>query len=149
IPIEINDGTPAVPVIKVDLTGTPAVGDTVQIKPAGLMSGIDSAIQGIGDATDSSEAAKAVAKALERIDLSMERLHNVRGYAGELLNRADRITGDQSNRSIQLEADRSRAEDLDMMKGISDFQNANTGYEAALKSYAQVQRLSLFNYING
>ena len=40
----------------------------------------------------------------------------MRGYAGELLNRADRITGDQSKRSEQLEADRSRAEDLDMIK---------------------------------
>ena len=28
-------------------------------------------------------------------------------------------------------------------------QNANVGLEAALKSYAQVQRLSLFNYVNG
>ncbi|MBP7545398.1 MAG: flagellar hook-associated protein 3, partial [Acidovorax sp.] len=64
------------------------------------------------------------------------------------LNRADRITGDQTNRTIQLEGDRSRAEDLDMVKGISDFQNAQVGYEAALKSYAQVQRLTLFNYIS-
>jgi len=78
----------------------------------------------------------------------LQRLQNVRSYAGELLNRADRISGDQDNRSLQLEADRSRAEDLDMVKGISDFQNANVGYDAALKSYAQVQRLSLFSYIN-
>ncbi len=35
-----------------------------------------------------------------------------------------------------------------MIKGISDFQNANAGYEAALKSYASVQKLSLFNFIN-
>ena len=71
-----------------------------------------------------------------------------RGYAGELLNRADRITGDQEKRSIQLEGDRSRAEDLDMIQGISDFQNQQVGYEAALKSYAQVQKLSLFNFIS-
>jgi flagellar hook-associated protein 3 FlgL len=72
----------------------------------------------------------------------------MRGYAGELLNRADRITGDQEKRSIQLEDDRSRAEDLDMIKGISDFQNQQVGYEAALKSYASVQKLSLFNFIS-
>ena len=35
-----------------------------------------------------------------------------------------------------------------MVQGISDFQNASVGYEAALKSYAQVQRLSLFNFIS-
>ena len=60
----------------------------------------------------------------------------------------DRITGDQEKRSIQLEDDRSRAEDLDMIKGISDFQNQQVGYEAALKSYASVQKLSLFNFIS-
>jgi len=65
-----------------------------------------------------------------------------------LLNRADRITSNQESRSIQLEADRSRAEDLDMIKGVADFQNQQTGYQAALQSYAQVQKLSLFNYIS-
>ena len=44
-------------------------------------------------------------------------------------------------------ADKSRAEDIDMVKGIADFQNQQTGYQAALQSYAQVQKLSLFNYL--
>ena len=34
-----------------------------------------------------------------------------------------------------------------MIKGISDFQNQQTGYSAALQSYAQVQKLSLFNFL--
>ena len=54
----------------------------------------------------------------------------------------------RNKRSEQLEADRSRAEDLDMIKGISDFQNQQTGYQAALQTYASVQKLSLFNYIS-
>ena len=64
------------------------------------------------------------------------------------MNRADTITSTQDARSIQLEADRSRAEDLDMVKGISDFNNQQTGYQVALQTYAQVQKLSLFNFIN-
>ena len=85
---------------------------------------------------------------MHNIDIGMSRVSSVRGQAGELLNRADRIADNQSKRSIQLEGARSRAEDLDMIKGISDFQNQQTGYQAALQSYAQVQRLSLFNFIN-
>jgi flagellar hook-associated protein 3 FlgL len=77
----------------------------------------------------------------------MNRVTAARGLAGDLLNRADRISTNQESRSVQLEADRSRAEDLDMIKGISDFQNQQTGYSAALQSYAQIQKLSLFNYI--
>ena len=36
-----------------------------------------------------------------------------------------------------------------MVKAISDFQNQQTGYDAALKTYSTVQRLSLFEYLNG
>ena len=148
IPITITDG--GVSVMNFSLQGTPVVGDKVGLQPSpSLMSSIDSAIKGITNATSSTQAAQTVSQALAHMDAGIERLSNIRGYAGELLNRADRISSDQDNRSIQLEADRSRAEDLDMLKGISDFQNANVGLEAALKSYAQVQRLSLFNYVNG
>ena len=137
-----------VPGLSFTITGNPANGDTITLQPSpSIFSTLDSAIRDIRDAPNSNAAIQAVGQALANMDIGMERLHNMRGYAGELLNRADRITGDQEKRSVQLEGDRSRAEDLDMIKGISDFQNQQVGYEAALKSYAQVQRLSLFNYI--
>lgn len=127
---------------------SPANGDTITLRPsASIFSVIDAAVQGLATAGNHNGAAQVVGQALANLDAGLERMHDMRGYAGELLNRADRITGDQEKRSIQLEADRSRAEDLDMIKGISDFQNQQTGYEAALKSYAQVQRLSLFNFL--
>jgi flagellar hook-associated protein 3 FlgL len=71
----------------------------------------------------------------------------VRGQAGDLMGRAERITANQQKRGVQLESDRSAAEDMDMVKGISDFNNLQTGYQAALQTYAQVQKLSLFNFI--
>jgi flagellar hook-associated protein 3 FlgL len=108
---------------------------------------MDQAIRDIGSATTNATASQAVGQALGNLDIGANRVSAVRGQAGELLNRADRIGANQDKRSIQLEADRSRAEDLDMVKGISDFQNQQTGYQAALQSYAQMQKLSLFNYI--
>ncbi|ADX48209.1 flagellar hook-associated protein 3 [Paracidovorax avenae ATCC 19860] len=139
-PTKQNDGT---------YNFSPANGDTISLKPsASIFSSIDQAVRDIGGATNGNAAAQAVGQALNNIDIGLERIQNMRGYAGELLNRADRITGDQDKRADQLEADRSRAEDLDMIKGISDFQNNQTGYQAALQSYAQVQKLSLFNYIS-
>lgn len=138
-----------VPGLSFNILGTPANGDSISLAPsASVFNVLDNAIQGIGGASDSNAATQAVGQALANMDRGLERLQSVRSYAGELLNRADRITGDQSNRSIQLEADRSRAEDLDMIQGISDFQNQQVGYEAALKSYAMVQKLSLFNFIS-
>lgn len=138
-----------IPGLAFDIKGNPANGDTITLQPSpSMFSAMDSAINGIRNASDSNAASQAVGQALGNLDIGLERLHNMRGYAGELLNRADRITGDQEKRSVQLEGDRSRAEDLDMIQGISDFQNQQVGYEAALKSYAQVQKLSLFNFIS-
>ena len=113
-----------------------------------IFDAIDAAIADIAGASTSALAATAVSTALGKFDQGMERLQSVRGHAGELLNRADRITGDQEKRAIELEADRSRAEDLDLLKGISDFQGQQVGYQAALQSYAMVQKLSLFNYLS-
>ena len=131
------------------LNGTPTVGNTVTVKPSpSVFSVLDDAIRDIGGATSSGVASQAVSQALKNLDIGMGRVSAIRGQAGELLNRADRIDDSQSKRAIQVEADRSRAEDIDMVKGISDFQNQQTGYQAALQSYAQIQKLSLFNYIS-
>jgi len=136
------------PGLSLTITGAPAVGDTVNVKPTtSLFSVLDNAIRDIGSAANANAATQAVTQALGNIDIGMSRVSAVRGQAGDLLNRADVITADNSNKSIQREADRSRAEDLDMTKGISDFSIAQTGYQAALQSYAQIQKLSLFNYI--
>ena len=96
-----------VPGLSFTITGNPANGDTITLQPSpSIFSTLDSAIRDIRDAPNSNAAIQAVGQALANMDIGMERLHNMRGYAGELLNRADRITGDQEKRSIQLEGDR-------------------------------------------
>ena len=139
----------ALPGLSLTLTGTPAPGDKLTVAPsASLFSVLDDAIRDIGSAPTHLTGSQAVSQALGNIDIGMSRVSAVRGMAGDLLNRADRISDNQEKRSIQLEGDRSRAEDLDMIKGIAEFQNQQTGYQVALQSYAQVQKLSLFNYIS-
>jgi flagellar hook-associated protein 3 FlgL len=143
-----NFAVTAMPGLSLNIKGTPAAGDTITVNPSSsVFTVLDSAIRDIGSAANSNAATQAISQALNNIDIGMSRVSAVRGQAGDLLNRADRITATQETRSIQLEGDRSRAEDLDMVKGIADFQNQQTGYQAALQSYAQVQKLSLFNFI--
>lgn len=139
---------PDMPGMTLQITGKVTAGDVISLQPnPSIFSVLDNAIRDIGGAVNGNAAAQAVGQALHNLDIGMGRIHAVRGQAGDLLNRADRISSNQDMRSVQLEADRSRAEDLDMIKGVSDFQNQQTGYQAALQSYAQVQKLSLFNYI--
>ncbi len=130
--------------------GVPANGDTVNITPStrdDLFALLDQAITAINGAGNGHQLAQDLSLALSQIDSGMERVQSARSQAGELLKRADIIEGTQEEKSIQLAADRSRAEDMDMIKGLSEFQNQQTGYDAALKTYAQIQRLSLFNYL--
>ena len=133
------------------VNGTPQNADAVQVSPSttlDMFNVMDDAISGIRNATTGSTASQAVATALTQIDSGMDRLQAAQGQAGEWLNRADTIADAQKRQTVQLEADRVRAEDLDMVKGISDFQKIQTGYQAALQSYASVQKMSLFNFIN-
>lgn len=130
--------------------GTPANLDTLQITPStktSLFTVLDSAIANINGAGNSAALTQALAYATTEIDAGMARVQAARGLAGDLLNRAEHIDNNQQTKTVQLAADRSRAEDMDMVKGISEFQNRQTGYDAALRTYAQVQKLSLFNYL--
>lgn len=151
IPIADQAGPPVItgmPGLSLTITGTPAAGDVVTVDPnPSLFSVMDDAIRDIGGAANGNAATQAVGQAIYNLDIGMNRVSAIRGQAGDLLNRADRITSNQESKSIQLESDRSRAEDLDMIKGVADFQNQTTAYQAALQSYAQVQKLSLFNYL--
>jgi flagellar hook-associated protein 3 FlgL len=134
-------GTPSVP---------PAPNDTITVEPnPSLFSTIDHAMNDIGTAANSAAANQAVTQALHNIDISMGRISAIRGQAGDLLNRADSITSTNEKRNVEQQANRSRAEDIDMIQAVSDFQKQQTGYQAALQSYAQIQKLSLFNFISG
>lgn len=137
------------PGLSLTVTGTPTVGDTLAVAPnTSIFGTLDNAVNGITNATTSNQANQAVTQALHNIDVSMARISAVRGQAGDLLNRADSITSTNDKRTIEQKANQSRAEDVDMIQAVSDFQKQQTGYQAALQSYAQIQKLSLFNFIS-
>jgi|UniRef100_UPI0035B19484 flagellar hook-associated protein 3 FlgL len=136
--------------ITVVAQGKPADGDAVTITPSvrsDVFAVLDQAIASVDGAPNGNELAHALAISLAQIDSALERISTSRSQAGELLRRADNIESTQGEKTIQLAGDRSRAEDMDMIQGISEFQLKQTGYQAALQSYAQIQRLSLFNYL--
>ncbi|MCT9812594.1 flagellar hook-associated protein FlgL [Acidovorax sp. Be4] len=138
------------------ITGTPADGDSFTVAPSersDIFSVLDKAIGVVRDAgnpdgtTASGALAHGLAKGLAELDSGMNRMQTVRGFAGDLLNRADTIADNLGARALQLETDRSTAEDVDMFAALSEQKTLQTGYTAALQSYAQIQKLSLFDYI--
>jgi flagellar hook-associated protein 3 FlgL len=139
--------------VSLTMRGAPANGDTVAVAPStrsDLFATLDQTIANIKNATSNSGTLPTqIAQALSQIDSGMARVQSARSLAGDILNQADRIKDSQGLRSDQLSAEKSDAEDLDMIKAVSEFSSQQTGYQAALSSYAQIQKLSLFNYLNG
>jgi flagellar hook-associated protein 3 FlgL len=136
--------------LSIVVNGAPANGDTISVAPSvqtNVFKVLDDAIASISNAPGGNKLTQTVNLALVEIDAALARMQTARGQAGEWLNRADAITNTQGARALSLEGDRSRAVDLDMAKGISDFNRFQTGYQAALQSYAQIQKLTLFNFI--
>lgn len=93
--------------------------------------------------------AQAVKDGVAGMDVAFETLLSARTVTGEVLNRLDGIESRLGSLKLTAEADSSNATDLDMIEALSRFQSQQTGYQAALQTYASVQRMSLFQYLNG
>lgn len=136
------------------VNGQPAAGDAFELTLAtpslGVFDTLDRAITGLKTPLRSGAAvAQGVQRSLSDVDGSMAALQSLRSRVGEVLNRADRLEGRIADQALAAKTERSNAEDLDMVQAISEFQSQQTGYDAALKVYASVQRMSLFQYLNG
>jgi flagellar hook-associated protein 3 FlgL len=93
------------------------------------------------------QIATTVRDGLGHVDAVAENLGRWRARAGEALNRIDAIGERLAQTRLDAQTERSAAEDLDMLQAISEFQSRQTGYDAALKAYSMVQRMSLFDYL--
>lgn len=137
----------------VTLSGTPANADRFDLLPSTASLSVFDALDRTAAALEtpgrnSGQVAQSVAFGLRDVDQSMTRLQAQRSLAGETLNRIDRAGERLSAQKLAAQTERSAAEDLDMVEAISKFQEQQTGYDAALKSYSSVQRLSLFQYLS-
>jgi len=133
--------------------GAPAAGEAFELRLAqptqSVFATLDRAIAGLRTPLRSPAAiAQGVQQALAGLDGSAAALQSLRARVGDTLNRIDMVEGRIAAHKLAAQDEKSKAEDLDMVEAISSFQNQQTGYEAALKAYSTVQRLSLFQFIN-
>ena len=139
--------------LSVTIKGSPATGDEFQMVPASSSLSVFDLLDRASTALKAplrtgAQIAQSGANDLRDIDSVLGQLQSARALAGGELNRIDAVASRQGGIKLQAGVERSNAEDLDMVQAISDFQNQQVGYEAALKSYSLVQRMSLFQYLN-
>jgi flagellar hook-associated protein 3 FlgL len=161
LPVAGHSNVPYVSGMQIDfdgmslqLKGQPQAGDVVDVNPVTAPTNVFQVMQNAIDALrgatggQTAQLTQVLGQSLNEIDAAHDRVLSARAQAGEWLNRADSIDSLLSGRQVDDEAERSRLVDLDLVKGISDFQNQQTGLQAAMAAYGQVQKLSLFQYVS-
>jgi len=137
----------------VNIAGAPVAGDQFEITPSAptlsVFAALDQAVANLKQpGLTGSQRAQGTSDALRNVDASLGTLSTARASAGDVLNSIDAVTNRLSDQKLDAQTQRSNAEDLDMVQALSDFQNKQNGYDAALKSYSAIQKLSLFQYVN-
>ena len=136
----------------VHISGAPADGDSFTLLPSAhdlsVFAALDRAIATLKNpSANAGQVAQSVNNGLRDVDAVMAHLQAARAEAGSTLIRLDALDGRNQDRQLQAKAVQSDAEDVDMVQAISEFKNQQVGYQAALQSYASVQRMSLFDYL--
>jgi flagellar hook-associated protein 3 FlgL len=140
--------------VNIELQGAPLAGDKAYIRPVLDDPGdIFQTMQNVIDAlrykggNQRAHLPQELGRAIQELSAGMDSILVSRGRVGEWLNRSDAMQTLFKDREVFHEKEKSELTDLDFVKGISDFQSQQLALDAALKSYSQVQRLSLFQYI--
>lgn len=137
--------------VQVTLSGQAAAGAAFTLQPSepiNLFTSLQRAINALeSPGLNPTGRTQELGRVHQEMQSGQDRLLLVRGRVGELLRRSESIEGLLQDRSVAGQRELSNLTDLDMVKGISEFQTQQLGLQAALQSYAQVQRLSLFQFI--
>jgi flagellar hook-associated protein 3 FlgL len=137
------------------LSGEPQAGDQMDITPSTaptdmfkvMQDAIDTLRLDNGSSGDAALRTHNLGRALAELDAGHDRMLLARAQAGEWLNRADSMDGLLANREVDYVTEDSRLVDIDLVKAYSEFKTMEVGAQAALQSYASIQKLSLFQYL--
>lgn len=108
---------------------------------------LDTAIATLSNpATTPAAAAAAAGTAISAVDRAIDRFGVTRTVVGERLRGLDVHEQALASGSIENQSRLSDLVDLDFARGAGNMIQQQTSLEAALKSYAQVARMTLFDY---
>ncbi len=113
-----------------------------------LFEQLDDVVAALSDASTAPATVDAkVSATIDALDAGLERVLMARTRAGEQLRQIDAHESALASGDLDARERLSDLVDLDYAAAISSFQNNRTSLEAAMTSYAQIARLSLFDYL--
>src|SRR5690606_21085724 len=140
--------------MRVVLDGEPAAGDSFRIEP-GATTSIFAIVDELAEALEadvSTPGERALlthraTSALLDIDQAIDRVLELRTNVGARLNMIDSQTDVNADQTLDLTGALSRVEDLDYAEALSRYGLQLAALQAAQQTYAQVSRLSLFDWL--
>lgn len=140
--------------IRVSITGAPANGDRFDVAPSGFRSifdtvaqAIDALRQPVGDAAGRARFNTALAGAQASVDQALDHLLLKRADIGAALAELDAYASLNEERTLEDQGRLSAIEDLDYAKAAAELTRRQTTFDAAIRSYSSISRLSLFDYL--
>jgi flagellar hook-associated protein 3 FlgL len=136
--------------MQMSIQGVPNSGDSFTVAPStnvSLFKTLSDLVATINNPVAGSNLTNGLNTGINNLDNALSNVLNVRATLGLRLNEIDalQVTGD--NMGLQLKQSLSTLQDTDYNKAISDLTQQQTTLQAAQKSFAQVNNLSLFTYI--
>ncbi len=140
--------------IRVTVTGTPAVGDSFAIEPAGttdIFTTLDNIVAtlegGTGATAERAIFQAEIGASIADIDRSLGRVLKVRSDVGSRLSAIDNAANARETEAIDLQQLLSELRDVDYAAAISRLNQEYAGLQAAQAAYTKIAQLSLFDYI--
>lgn len=142
------------PAITVPIVGTPSSGDTFTVgaaKPQSLFETFQSLAQAFSASAQTSgsnaQRAQSISNALASLDQSQTNLLSTQADIGGRLQQVQAVQTQNSSLTLQLQTQQTQLTSINYPQVITNYQSSLTALQAAQKAFAQVQGLSLFQYL--
>jgi flagellar hook-associated protein 3 FlgL len=139
--------------IEVTLSGNPLPGDNFQISQEeniSIFSTINDAIEWMEKgsvSTNQEQHAVDYTTTLNQLNSAMTHISSRQVDSGIRLQVIENQRSRHLDSQLYLESGKSRIEDLDFAKAISEFEQSKIALQASQQSFSKIQNLTLFNYI--
>lgn len=169
---DINDVTTGLPVsagnayvsgqaisfkgVQFEIKGTPAINDKFDVAPSKNQSIFDTLTKLVatlntniptGSPMNVATYRQGLSDAFNTLDQSLSSVLGVRATMGARLNELDALNVTGENLGLEYKASLSKIQDTDYNKAISDLTQQQMVLTAAQKSFSQVSKMSLFDYL--
>ena len=138
---------------EVTLNGTPAAGDSFTVAPAGTssaFSALSNLITTLNSTTlNSGQLTTQINAAVQQIQNSITNFSNVSASVGARINAITASQSTATSVTTTLKTNISTLQNTDYTQATTQLSSEELALQAAQESYASLEKLSLFNYIQG